>query len=442
MSPLSLRRYRADRLLREEFQALRTRVLAGVRCRLAASGASLHEADLEACYAQAWQGLYSVLLDGQEIANPAGWLAVATFRRAIEEQRARRHLRTPAPSPGAADGWIAEDVPASVDLDLAAALDDHIRLRQLLLGLRGRLGAREREAAALCYLQGLSRAQAAARMGLSESRMRKLMEGHAPGRPGVSGKVAALVETIRAGAFCEEQSSLMRALAFGMLDPEGERHRVASLHRSECPACRAYVLSLRGLAAALPPVLSPWTLGSSLGAAAGQTGAALPASGASAAGAGGGGWLLTGGGLGAKLAAGCLLVLGVGAGCVVIVGGHGARPPGPGPGGHSARPALARAGTTRALGPLAAPPPSARGSETFASTAAARAATGAPAAAGREFGLEQPAGPIAPGSPPSGRSSTVGSASSSPPSQPGGPSAVTRASGSGAARAEREFSPG
>ncbi len=63
--------------------------------------------------------------------------------------------------------------------------------------MRGRLSAREREAAALCYLQGLSRSQAAARMGISEARMRKLMDGQGAGRPGVAHKVGALADTIR-----------------------------------------------------------------------------------------------------------------------------------------------------------------------------------------------------------------------------------------------------
>ncbi len=79
--------------------------------------------------------------------------------------------------------------------------------------------------------------------------MRKLMEGAGPGRPGVAGKVGELLETIRAGGWCEQQSSLMRAYAFGMLDPGGERHALAVAHCRECPACRAHVASLRGLAA-------------------------------------------------------------------------------------------------------------------------------------------------------------------------------------------------
>ena len=92
MSPLTLRRYRAERLLREEFEGLRGRVITTVRRRLGASGARLDQSDLEACYAQAWQGLYAAVLDGQEIANPTGWLTLVTFRRAIEELRAHRHI--------------------------------------------------------------------------------------------------------------------------------------------------------------------------------------------------------------------------------------------------------------------------------------------------------------------------------------------------------------
>ena len=217
-------------------------------------------------------------------------------------------------------------------------MDDRTRLRHLFEGLRGRLSAREREAAAFCYLQGLSRSEAAERMGISEARMRKLMDGRGPGRPGVAGKVGALAETIRGGGWCEEQGSLMRGLAYGMLDPDGERYRLALIHRSECPACRAYVVSLRGLAAALPPVLLPWGLGAGAllrtgahgGAGAGAqasagVGGAISAPGAvgvggaaGAGGAAGGSWLLAGGSLGTKLAVGCVLALGVGAGCVAL----------------------------------------------------------------------------------------------------------------------------
>jgi DNA-directed RNA polymerase specialized sigma24 family protein len=379
VSPLTLRRYRAERLLRQEFDRLRGRVLAMVGGRLGARGLNLATADLEACYAQAWQGLYTAMLEGAEIANPIGWLALVTFRRAIEEQRARSHehhgdgesaisgygagatLATGPSQPGRRRSIGGRGVHDALERDFAGELDDRARLRQLFEGLRGHLSTRECQAAALCYLQGLSRAEAAARMGISESRMRKLMEGQGGGSPGVASKVGQLLDTIRGGGWCEEQSSLMRGLAFGILDPNGERYQLALAHRRSCPACRAYVLSLRGLAAVLPPVVLPLGLGAGAGAAVGagvgagngagvgggagvgsgagvggagapvtgagigagaQTGAgvgALSASGAAGVGgAAGGSWLLAGGPIGAKLAVGCLLALSVGAGCMAL----------------------------------------------------------------------------------------------------------------------------
>ena len=70
MSPLPVRRYRAERLLRQEFEVLRGRVIDTARGRLLASGVLVDQSDLEACYGQAWQGLYTAVLDGQRIVNP------------------------------------------------------------------------------------------------------------------------------------------------------------------------------------------------------------------------------------------------------------------------------------------------------------------------------------------------------------------------------------
>ncbi len=349
MSPLTLRRYRAERLLRREFAGMQTRVIGSVAARLRGCGVRLDDSELEACYAAAWQGLYMAMLEGQEIVNPAGWLVLVTFRRAIEEQRSRARLHRAAEQRVAAAAGSASEIGLDAvpeqERDLAAELDDRARLRHLFEGLRVRLSEREREAAVLCYLQGLPRAEAAARMGVSEARMRKLMDGSGAGSPGVAGKVGALVRSIRDGEWCEEQGSLMRGLAFGILDPAGERYRIALAHRGECPACRAYVVSLRGLAAALPPTLLPWGLGGGVLARLGEgahSGAANAASSAAGAGSGGqlggglagaasttgavggggaaagGGWLLAGGPLGAKLAVGCLLAVGVGAGCAAL----------------------------------------------------------------------------------------------------------------------------
>lgn len=355
MSPLVVRRYRAERLLRDEFEALQEKVLGVVAGRLRGRGVQMDAGDLEACYSQAWQGLYAAVLDGERIDSTAAWLVLVTYRRAIDEHRARRALDAVSLEDAPATDMPARVAAAARDRsggqqDIAAALDDRARLRQLFEALRAQLSAREQQAATLCYLQGLSRAEAAARMGVSESRMRKLMEGRGARSPGVASKMGALVATIAAGGWCEEQGSLMRGLAYGILDPDGERYRLALLHRDACPACRAYVLSLRGLAAVLPPapVLLHWALGAGAsglaGAGAGGAGpalapgtagssaagtsqagtslgaGALSAPGVAGAGAAGGGWWLAGGPLGAKLAVSCLVALGVGAGCAALGG--------------------------------------------------------------------------------------------------------------------------
>ncbi len=502
MSPLILRRQRAERLLRQEFEGLRGRVLASVRGRLRASGASLDEGDLEACYAMAWQGLYAAMLEGQEIASPAGWLVLVTHRRAIDEHRARAHLDAGRSLDAASADRTTADTEARAASrtapDLAAELDDRVRLRQLFEGLRGRLDGREREAAALCYLQGLSRSEAASRMGISDNRMRKLMEGRGPGYPGVAGKVGALVETIRDGGWCEQQGSLMRALAYGILDPDGERYRLALLHRSECSACRAYVVSLRGLAATLPPVLLPGGLGTAVlaragegahAAAAGTAGAAgngagagggmsgggmgggagvqagrglggaMTASGAAGAGgAAGGGWLFGAGPLGAKLAVGCLLALGVGAGCIAL-GEHPARAhDGHHRASHASSGAIARTSGAYQLGDLAAAvDPSL---STGAGGVGASSSLAPSARARREFGPEQAltSGAAEPASGGGHRAVSARSASSHSPgadfgSSAGGSGAGEASAAAGAqttagsaggdsTAAEREFSPG
>jgi RNA polymerase sigma factor (sigma-70 family) len=269
VTPLDLRRYRAERLLRKDFAGLRAKVLAVVRSQLGSKGITLDPADLDACYSQAWHGLYATLLDGEAVESPSAWLVLVTFRRAIDEHRSKRRVVV-------LEGEDRRLYPRESDAsaqDLAAALDDRVRLRHLFEGMRASLSPREREAASLCYLQGLSRAQAAERMGVSEARMRKLMEGAGAGRPGVAGKLGELLETIKLGGWCEQQSSLMRAYAFGILDPEGERHARAVAHCRECPACRAHVASLRGLASVLPlPLLPKLASGGSVKANAGAKG--------------------------------------------------------------------------------------------------------------------------------------------------------------------------
>jgi hypothetical protein len=278
------------------------------------------------CFVQAWQGLYATVLAGEQVENPSAWLVLVTFRRAIDESRA-------ASRTGVVGMGDMAACPSRLDArapDLAGELDDRTRLRHVFEAMRATLSPRECEAASLCYLQGLSRAEAATQLGISEARMRKLMEGAGPARPGVAGKVGELLDTVRGGGWCEQQSSLMRAYAFGILDPDGERYALAVAHTRECPACRAHVASLRGLASVLPPLplLSRLVLaggagttagaGSGAGVGAGTTGVGSGAgatAGAVASGAGAGtatGWGGVMGSLTVKLAVTALVVFGAG----------------------------------------------------------------------------------------------------------------------------------
>jgi DNA-directed RNA polymerase specialized sigma24 family protein len=412
MSPPPLRRYRAERLLRREFSGLRSKVLAIVRSQLRAKGVTLDPADLEACYAQAWHGLYTAVLGGEEVENPSSWLVLVTFRRAIDESRSiGRHKLA-----GEALGTTA------FDPDLAGELDDRARLRQVLEGLRTRLSERECEAASLCYLQGLSRADAAGRMGIGESRMRKLMEGPGPGRPGVAGKVGELLDTIKGGGWCEQQSSLMRAFAFGVLDPEGSRHVLAVAHCRECPACRAHVASLRGLAAVLPPLPLPLPLALAGGAGALAGGGAATSAGTATSAAGGvtgAGWSGLAGSLSAKLAVTGLVVLGAG---YTVLGGrdHGSSPAHRAP---SAPPPVASEALPRV--PFTAPRAPARGVPAHSTQLSSGPRVRSPLnerlageAAAREFGPER-AGRVAsrtqtPAPARSGRAAGVASYASTP----------------------------
>jgi DNA-directed RNA polymerase specialized sigma24 family protein len=238
---VNLCRKRADDLLARDYEALRAKVSAGAGAQLARKNIHFDPVDMEAFYNQAWHGLHSEVAAGRTIANHTGWLVTVTARRALDEYRRLhrdRHADGVEPAEHAADG------------DLAERLDDAAKLRAFVEGMKDRLSVRECQAATLCYLQGLTRPEAARVLGVEPKRLEKIMDG-------VSRKVGEFVRAIEAGRWCEARGSLMRAFAFGILDPGGRRYERASEHLGGCTGCRAYVRSLRGLGALLPPVALP-----------------------------------------------------------------------------------------------------------------------------------------------------------------------------------------
>lgn len=308
-------------------------MIAAVCARLGRLAGELDRLDLEGCYAQAWHGLYNRLLAGERIANPVGWLVVVTERRAREELRARRKVVIVEEE---LDGRGAQS-----HRDQEGALESRRKLREVFQGIALSLNPLERRAVALCYLQGLSRAEAARRLGISERRLRRVLEGK-DGKGGATRKLGEVVALVAADRFCESHRSLMRAFAFGLLDPAGNRYQVAVSHQRSCPACSAYVRALRGLAAFLPPPLPfgvaalwggglSWRAAGCGGCAAGQGAAQIG---------------LAGIGAGAMKAATAALLVGVGATTATL--GVGAIP--------SSRPPR-RSGAEAALVRPPAPPP-------------------------------------------------------------------------------------
>jgi RNA polymerase sigma factor (sigma-70 family) len=123
---------------------------------------SVAEDVTQATFLTAWRRRTEVrLVDG----SPLPWLLVTAGHQARTEQRTltrwrNRLLRAPG------DDTVAD--PAD---DVAGRLDDERRMRQVLEAVRG-LPRAEREAVALCLWSGVSYAEAAAVLGVTESSVR------------------------------------------------------------------------------------------------------------------------------------------------------------------------------------------------------------------------------------------------------------------------------
>ena len=281
-----------------------------MRGKLAARGLSVVQIDLEAWYNAAWHGLYVAVAEEREtVDNPCGWLVVAMERRAIDELRRmkpERYTDLPEDLEHLAEG--------SVEIDFAERLDDLDRIRQWRSGLRLRLSKRERQAAVLHFVQGLSRIETARQLGVSPRRADKIFDS-------ITTKTAGLLSAIEDGTWCESERSLMVAFAAGVLDPDGERYKVALEHVSTCPGCAAFVRRQRNVYMLLP---APALAGVATVAGGGALGAALGLAEVTSTGAGvgataGGAGLF--GGLGAKTAVMCasaVCLTGAGASVAVV----------------------------------------------------------------------------------------------------------------------------
>jgi DNA-directed RNA polymerase specialized sigma24 family protein len=300
---------RFERVIAEHYESLKPEVLATVRGKLAVDSLHPDPSDLDAAYNAAWHALYEQSRRREEeVGNLGGWLAMITYRRAIDDvRRARIKYRAPV---AVGEGISQLGYEHDVDTELA----DRQRYHQWLMSVRLRLNAREQQAVTLCVLHEHSRRDASDMMGIDIKRLDKIMVA-------ANKKLGGLLEAINRGEWCQEQRSLIKAYALGLHEEGGERHELAVAHVMECQACAAYVRSLRGLAVALPaPALLASAVGTGGGILGGLSGL-FNGGGATVGGtgtaAGGGAALLSG--IGAKTAALCVSAVCAAGGAAIVV---------------------------------------------------------------------------------------------------------------------------
>ena len=248
---------RFERVIAEHYESLKPEVLATVRGKLAVDSLHPDPSDLDAAYNAAWHALYEQSRRrDEEVSNLGGWLAMITYRRAIDDiRRARIKYRAPV----AVGEGISQ---LGYEHDVDAELADRQRYHQWLMSVRLRLNAREQQAVSLCVLHEHSRRDASDMMGIDIKRLDKIMVA-------ANKKLGGLLEAINRGDWCQEQRSLIKAYALGLHEEGGERHELAVAHVMECQACAAYVRSLRGLAVVVP---APALLASAVGTGGGILG--------------------------------------------------------------------------------------------------------------------------------------------------------------------------
>jgi predicted DNA-binding protein (UPF0251 family) len=154
-------------------------------------------------------------------------------RRAIDEARRMTGIR-------------CDDKTAVADLgeehDLAAKVEEKTCMRHYIEGMREVLTEQEYRAVTLCVIGGLTRPEAADRLGESPDRMERIMDA-------AQCKLRSVTAAISNGEWCDAHESLMRAYALRVLAEHGDRYKLAKTHLTDCSACRRLVNELRRNAA-------------------------------------------------------------------------------------------------------------------------------------------------------------------------------------------------
>lgn len=385
---------RARKVVEANLHELEKPVLRAVKHRLVGGNIGLPEPDLEAAYNQAWHGVYQAIAQGREVNNLTGLLIDITYKRSVDIYRQRREAMH------AADAELEDH---TVEVDLTEQLDDQRKIDGLIERLVERLNTNERNAVTLCLLHGYKRGEAAERLGIPEPAFQKIMDS-------ATKKIAGIVARMDArGCGDEEWSRALRSYALGLMDSQQPDYPRISKHIEQCASCGRYVMGLRGLAAALPPIVpighDAGTLLAHLHKLFAPHGAATAGAGAQttaavAGGATAGSTAAGGGGLSGVLGGGALKTAAVVAGLAaagavsIHLAGHHSAPPARANNRPSSSSPLLSSVQSSLVPPAPAdsyqPADGRHAARTKHDTRQPRVARPAPSAAAAEFGFERP----------------------------------------------------
>jgi DNA-directed RNA polymerase specialized sigma24 family protein len=222
-------RQAAARVVDRNYEPMKPGVVRAMRSRLCRFRVPLHGLDLEEFYNDAWEVVHEKLSRGESIDEPEGFLVVVGCNKAID------YVRKTKPRWRAVWPRVEE---IGVEHDIAARLDNRMRLDDFEEAMREALTNREYALMRLCLFCGLTRPEAARQLGETPERTEKIMDG-------AWVKLRPLVRAIERGEWCAMRASRLRAMACGVIDDQGERYAAADIHLKRCPACRATLRAMR-----------------------------------------------------------------------------------------------------------------------------------------------------------------------------------------------------
>jgi RNA polymerase sigma factor (sigma-70 family) len=211
----------ADEMLRQNYERLKPTVIGAV-CRRFDHN-FIVAADLEACYQDAWVVLHKKLAF-EKVENMRGFLIKVASNRAIDAMR-RAHLYQQT------QGDIGT-LKIHSQYNIVHDIETKRRIRYFSEALKRLLPGKECEVAALCLFGQYRRRDAASVLGISERRLRTLMNRAYP-------TLSPAMTLIEKGEWCDEYASTIRALRRNLLNPDDRRYRDLMRHLKQCPTCSA-----------------------------------------------------------------------------------------------------------------------------------------------------------------------------------------------------------